>query len=409
VASPVQAPTPAPTAAPRPAPTPEPTAAPTPGATVAPKLGCSLDVPLVISSHREALLGAGLTLKDAGEHPSSKHWTMADAGQGEVYLTGADGKQLGVDEDGELAESSEKGDVQKWKIMNGGLGKVFIEHQSGGYLQDFRGELKLTDTADEWEKWTISPGDGVDACHFPSVKLFCVTVIRSWGHEVGLMKKQKELGAGIFGCDETMVLSDTKINLGGDFHTTVISSELLSTDKAMHKNSQLFLKIWEKVREVGLYKDAHWVVKTDSDTVFFADRLRARVGGPEHARSHSTFFANCAAKVDVQVQEDDQAHFMYGPLEVFSEKAADTFLSTQHFEKCKTSVGLGESMWEERYLTHCLELMGTKINPHMSLHLLRDEHCDGVDPDCTGDSVAFHNFSSVEAYTACWKKGHGSE
>jgi len=223
---------------------------------------------------------------------------------------------------------------------------------------------------------------------------------------VGMMKKQKELGAGIFGCDESMVLSDTKINLGGDYHTTVISSNLLSTGKAKHKNSELFLEIWEKVKDEGQYKGAHWIVKADSDTVFFADRLRARVGGPEHARTHSTFFANCDAKEDIQAEE--HSHFMYGPLEVFSEKAADTFF--KHFEKCKTTVGLGETMWEERYLTHCLELLGTKMNTHQSMHLLSDPHCNhGVKPDCAGTSVAFHNFSSTEAYTACWEKGHGSE
>lgn len=362
-------------------------------------------MPLVISSHRKAPLSPKLKLKEpnSADHPDH-HWTLTDAGDGEVFITGKDGKHLGG-KDGELSESSNKGAPQKWRITNGGAGKVFIQRQAGTFLQDFKGELKLAQNADEWEKWTISSGDGVDACHFASVKLFCLTVIRSWGHEVGMMKKQKELGAGIFGCDESMVLSDAKIDLGGGYHTTVIESELLSTGKAAKKNSELFLKSWEKVKTAGNYKGAHWIVKADSDTVFFADRLRSRVGGPEHARTHSTFFANCAAEDDVQAKEHE--HFMYGPLEVISEKAADTFF--KHFEQCKTSVGLGSSMWEERYLTHCLELLGTPMNTHLSMHLLSDPHCnEGAKPDCAGTSVAFHPFSTTDAYTKCWNKGGGS-
>merc|ERR1712129_79506 len=44
--------------------------------------------------------------------------------------------------------------------------------------------------------------------------------------------------------------------------------------------------------------------------------------------------------------------------------AVDTFFMGA--SKCKKEVGLGKSMWEERYITHCLQLLGTKINPHLS-------------------------------------------
>merc|ERR1719491_2920729 len=41
-------------------------------------------------------------------------------------------------------------------------------------------------------------------------------------------------------------------------------------------------------------------------------------------------------------------------------------------------VVLGEKMWEERYLTHCLELLDVEMNTHMSLKLLSDPHCDNT-------------------------------
>merc|ERR1719491_1655005 len=175
----------------------------------------------------------------------------------------------------------------------------------------------------------------------------------------------------------------------------------------MYKNSDLFLSVWQRVKADGRFKAADWTIKTDPDTVFLPDRLRARLGGRAHAAHYSTFYANCAAKVDIQSKE--HPHFMYGPLEIFSSAAMEVYFKGS--DKCKKEVGLGKSMWEERFMTHCLEFLGTKINPHMSLHLLSDPHCDnsGVAPDCLGDSVAFHNFSSVESHTECWTAAHGPE
>lgn len=366
-----------------------------------------MGVPLLITSHRHHQLeDKDGDLKLDVNKLTSQHWVLSDAGHGEVFISSVRKEQLSADKE-DVKMSSSKGDAERWRITNAGSGKVFIQRQTGTFLQDFRGHVKLTQNADEWERWNIATTDNKDACHYPSLKLFCFSVIRSWGTELNLMRKQHELGAGIFGCDFSMVLSDSKKSLGNDYETTEISHKLLKSKKAMYKNSDLFLSVWSRVKKEGTYKHADWIIKTDSDTVFFPDRLRARLGGKMHAQTHSTFFANCAAKDDVQAAENP--HFMYGPLEVFSFKAVDTFFIGA--EKCKKEVGLGESMWEERYITHCLELLGTKINPHLSLNLLSDPHCDntGATPDCTGDAVAFHNFSSTESFSECWTTAHGSE
>jgi len=65
----------------------------------------------------------------------------------------------------------------------------------------------------------------------------------------------------------------------------------------------------------------------------------------------------------------------------------------------------GADMWEERYMTHCLELLGAHLNPHLSLNLLKDPHCDNSDeePDCTSGATAFHHkFTTPDAYDKCW-------
>merc|ERR1719148_498201 len=109
----------------------------------------------------------------------------------------------------------------------------------------------------------------------------------------------------------------------------------------MYKNSGLFLDVWESVKADGRYKDAGWTIKVDPVTVFLLDRLRARMGGNMHARTYPTFFANCAAKVDVQAKE--HPHFMYGPLEVFTRGALAAFFNGGD-EQCRGELS-AEHMW----------------------------------------------------------------
>jgi len=264
----------------------------------------------------------------------------------------------------------------------------------------------LTSNADAWEKWSVSTIDGNEGCHFQSTSLFCFTVMRSWGFGLGVLQKQIELGAGIFGCEDFLVLSDKEVQLSStpQVRTTLITDESMSNRRGMYKNSGLFLNIWKKVKVDGRYKAADWIIKSDPDTVFLPDRLRMRVGGKTHANHRATFYANCAAKVDVQSAE--HPHFMYGPLEVFSNAAVVAYFGSG--DRCEKEVGLGDAMWEERYMTHCLELLDVKMNTHLSLNLLSDPHCDNIEvsSDCSSGAVAFHNFGTSESYQQCWSNAH---
>ena len=128
--------------------------------------------------------------------------------------------------------------------------------------------------------------------------LFCFTVMRSQGDEPALLRKQYELDAGICACDDSIVFSDAKKSLAPDYVSTMISP----AGPSMFDDKELFLQVWDKVKAEGRFKSADWVVKAAPDTVFFPDRLRARLGDPMHARTHSTFFANCVGEVAAGVK-----------------------------------------------------------------------------------------------------------
>lgn len=359
----------------------------------------------MLTSHRgQKLNGDRETLGFDQGHHSHQQWTLSNAGDSEYFITNHQKEQLSS-HSGEVGLREKREHDETWRISDAGQGKVFLRASDGKFLQDHYGNLRLTENADAWEKWSIASIGGNAVCRYPDLTLFCFTVTRSGEDQFKLVRKQQELGAGIFGCDEVLVLSDVERQLG-KHRTTFISHNTLSHKEGKIKNSDLFLEVWHKVKVDGRYKTADWTIKADADTVFFPDRLRARLGGKSLARTYSTFFANCEAKVDVQAKEHPR--FMYGPLEVFSVAAVEKFFSGT--ERCKKEVGLGKTMWEERFITHCLELLGTKLNPYRSLHLLSDPHCDntGVTPDCTGSFAAFHNFSNVEAYTECWTTAKGA-
>jgi len=342
---------------------------------------------------------------------SAAHWILSDAGEGKVFITSRQGERL-RDADG-IARVASAGvpDGEAWVLADAGEQKVFLRGDRDERLKDHDGELQLTTNADEWEKWFVTAVDGSPVCQFSPNRLFCFTVMRSWGNDLEILEAQSSRRAGIFGCDERMILSDKEIDLGktpGEDRTIAISGHdsILSEGAGLYKNSDLFLKIWDAVDRDGRYKYMDWTVKVDPDAVFLPDRLKVRLGGGSHSKHHPTFFANCGAKVDVQSSE--HPNFMYGALEVFSQAAVTTYFKGKHRCQNEIRAGAAHSMWEERYMTKCLELLGVAMNTWRNLHLLSDAHCDNSKeiPDCAGNAVAFHNFSTPEAYLQCWADAH---
>merc|ERR1719367_2283142 len=125
------------------------------------------------------------------------------------------------------------------------------------------------------------------------VKLFCFLVMRSSGHDLEMVKLQLSNNAGIFHCDDQIVVSDKTMPLdaGKSFWSIGIDHHLLGNEAGAFENHDLFKKAWKQMAHDGRYKNVDWVIKTDPDTVFMADRLRSMLGS-SHAATHATFYAN---------------------------------------------------------------------------------------------------------------------
>jgi len=385
------------------------TMAPTPAP---PAEGCMTGVKVRIQGHQEKRLSGY-----QGHHRLQMTWNLGDweewtleyagEGDGKYFIVNPDGQALTDDKHANPRIAHHKGEWETWDIIQAGQGKVFLRSWRGLFLQDNRDRPWMIHNADAWEKWEIYTVDGGrqdPACYFPDVTFFCFVVMHSEGNELALMKHHFAKEAGIFGCNTQMVFSDASVDISdgqGLFFSHSMNHEHLNGAHDLFENHHLFVDVWEEIRQDGRYHSAHWVVKSDPETVFMPDRLRARLGGQDHAERHPTFYANCRR---------GGKNTMYGPLEVFSAKAIDIYFEGAQ-DKCEKHTNFEEKVWEEEYMTECLQKLGVPMNQFRQLKLLSDPHCDPNPrvPDCESEAVAFHPLHTTDKWEACYKAAHHGE
>jgi len=233
-------------------------------------------------------------------------------------------------------------------------------------------------------------------CKAPKLSLYCFSFMMANSAEQGLLGLQANRGVGIFACDSTSVFSDTEITLGGGGgrmlrttwtveHTHV---ELSPVDNSP-LNTQIFVKVWEKVFDLGLFVENDWTVKADADTVFVPGRLVEHLRPDEEGypigRSDSLYVMNCGIG-------------LYSPLEVVSHAAMLRFKSG-----LSSCVDEGVSDWstggEDDFALRCWTHLG--VGRLIDFGILDDARCGGAPSPCTSGKVAFHPYRDGNAWTTC--------
>lgn len=390
-----------------------PTQEPTPGPVPCTLGGAKVLITSSSSGQHLRVDGEGVSLSDATSKP--EHWLLTDAGDGLVFLTSNDGTNLMEVTADSVGVDRVAVPAAKWRFASAGRGQVYIRGHSGKHLRNGGDEgVVFSGRSSVEEKWRITMVEGGGpACQFPLPTLFCYTIARESDDDYEMLKMHSEKHTGIFGCEDRMVVSDIdpkplkEADSGrhGYNLTKVIDHYLLSTSRRDNlRNKELFYGVWDAVLEDGRYRDSDWTVKVDPNVVFLPDRLRERLGSGAHARSYPLFFANCAAEVDIQRAERDV--FMFGAIEVLSQAAVDLYMASK--EICKNSISVNQDMYEERYITLCLESVKAEFDISLDMNLLDDERCDRGKPvDCTSDAVGFRVFATVDEWTACLETAEG--
>jgi hypothetical protein len=173
--------------------------------------------------------------------------------------------------------------------------------------------------------------------------LYCFALVRPGSYEIGLMTMQRDLKVGIFACDEHTVLSNTA--LGSGLNASIVQSDLkceMGGEFHTAMNTDIFMAVWTKVIMLDRFRDHDWTVKADPDSVFFPARLRVATAF-HRVPPEGAYLNNCK-------------YGLHGPLEVFSREAVARWArGSAHCVAYFNKICHGPCAWgEDMFIDQCL-------------------------------------------------------
>uniref|UniRef100_A0A7S2LMX0 Apple domain-containing protein n=1 Tax=Zooxanthella nutricula TaxID=1333877 RepID=A0A7S2LMX0_9DINO len=206
--------------------------------------------------------------------------------------------------------------------------------------------------------------------------LFCFVVVMwthpapkpFWSSEAELANNIKETKRSIMQCDD---------------HAFFEGGELGGGDGSSINNIDSFIGVWNHVAADGRYLHHDWIVKVDSDAVFFPDRLRMHINSLRTPQGSRVYLRNINFKFK----------FM-GALEVMTKEALIHFFDNKG--DCDGKVG--HQGGEDYFMRSCLDGIG--VDHQTDFQLLNDKYA------ATGNCndpwvVAFHFYKKVGHWNIC--------
>jgi hypothetical protein len=264
-----------------------------------------------------------------------------------------------------------------------------IKHTTGGRMDSprvYKAQLELHRT---------SPSECDNPCQVRSTdtpSLFCFSVVSQNNYqELELIRKQKEVSAGIFACDETAVLSN-RIDFSGDMKVLTFKDAAVGVSNAnTAANAELFMNAWAAIFHDGAWASYQWVVKADPDAVLLPVRLRRHLS--LHTGTKGVYMKNC---------DRYGGPTMFGSVEAISHAAIKKMLDSG--SECRDFLEWKE--WGEDVFTSlCMDHIG--VSGVYDNKLVGDARCYWA--DC-GDGVmaAYHPFKSVGEWMSCFEQANAS-
>jgi len=225
--------------------------------------------------------------------------------------------------------------------------------------------------------------------------LFCWSYAVTFGYEWDTIRQQREMNFSIFRCDDWAVFTIEPNHLGAQDQTIAIYGAPASVGTQpggqLILNTDVFVRVWKKIKEGDQFRKRQWTVKVDVDAVFFPDRLREHLnwkGNPWHTK---VYFKNC-----------QQYHSMQGPLEVYSQSAVSAFF--EGMSTCTQQVH--GNFGEDIFMQHCLPMLG--IGFLEDYDLIADQYCGTLPYTCACDGpdtwkAALHPCKSTATWLNCHK------
>jgi len=215
---------------------------------------------------------------------------------------------------------------------------------------------------------------------YPAV--YCFAVFQTTGYEVDLLNAAREKEGGIFACDEYSLLTpDGTVEIRGEQSTKFQGAPIVTSVDGTAGNTRQFINAWNKVVEIGKWRNHAFTVKVDPDAVFLPQKLRWHLG---EFVGKTMFVVNCPLW-----------NMIYGALEIFSFGAMEKW--AQQGNTCNSPDNFGE----DKYMTQCMDhLQVSRVN---DWGVVGDKLC-GTFTDCSAlPAAAFHPFKDTWGWVDCWQ------
>jgi len=230
--------------------------------------------------------------------------------------------------------------------------------------------------------------------------LYCWSVTRLASYEANILRYQVKTdgGIGIFGCDLADVFASDGFGFIGDGPNGAVwthhfrSAPVGVSVDGTAANTQLFINVWNAVRQVGKYALTDWTLKVDPDAILVASRIR------QHLLPHTgraVYIKNCNSPTLIQ-----QGPSMFGSVEAISKLGLQKYFEPSTKHACE-----GNFQWgEDRWISDCFNKIG--VQGLGDWHIEGDKLCVGVGvgPDCTDGRAAYHPYKSERAYRKCYRQ-----
>lgn len=231
--------------------------------------------------------------------------------------------------------------------------------------------------------------------------LFCLSLVKPGTYEPQLLFENWEVRAGIFACDNHLVISNVSADILFTDKRRAPQVSIITTSmdppfirgkmgKLHALNTPIFTKAWDLILFDGRFRNYDWTVKLDVDAVMVAPRVRW-ILLPHLMPNAKIYMQNVGPEPDLT------GNHLHGPLEVLSKAAVEAYGAGA--QRCKLE-DFSTEHGEDYYLNFCLLLLDVRgiVEPR----LLQDAYQWGATAvDCTSEHACFHPVKTLVAWNSC--------
>lgn len=225
----------------------------------------------------------------------------------------------------------------------------------------------------EYAQQGVDPKGG----NVAGTRLYCFMAVLPKSPEVPLMEVAKANNASVFGCDGH-----------GVFNSWADKSAEWDTGESTLINTDVFLNVFEQVKQAGEWFKYDWIVKVDPDAVLIPWRLKWHIQALHPPRDTPIYLKN--NHMDPGLGNNG----FLGAVEVFSKTALELYFD--NWEGCKSSLGL--SAGEDGFFKGCMDAMG--VGYMTDGNMFQPDYDPAI---CRKqDRAAFHPLKKPDAWQCCW-------